>query len=375
MWSARWTGTLTPAETGLYRFSLAESGMATLKIAGQTFGPAYREATQFIVGPHYALQGTVRLTAQAGAGRDRLLGISGLFSQEIHFGWQVPSQSGIPAAVAAARQADVAIVFANDAQGEGMDRTSLSLPGDQDQLIDAVAAANRRTIVVLNTGGPVLMPWLGAVDGVLEAWYPGQAFGTAIAAVLFGDADPAGRLPVTFPASDTQGPAPVTQPGHYPGVTGDGSYDEGLDVGYRWYDATGQRPLFPFGYGLSYESFAVSGVTRPTTGPAAPPPWPRGSRTPPGGPARPRWSSTWPRPRPRRSRPSSSRATPTWTSRPGRARSSLFRLTASDLAYYDRPAAGSSSPPAATPSSSVPPRPTSATPSAFAQANRAAPSR
>jgi len=261
LWSAKWTGTITPAETGLYRFSLAESGIATLKIAGQTFGPAYREATQFIVGPHYDLQGTVRLTA----GKPVPVEIdysstSGLFSQEIHFGWQTPSQSGIPAAVAAARQADVAIVFANDAQGEGMDRTTLSLPGDQDQLIEAVADANRHTIVVLNTGGPVLMPWLRAVDGVVEAWYPGQAFGTAIAAVLFGDADPAGRLPVTFPASDTQGPAPATQPRHYPGAGGTVSYDEGLDVGYRWYDATGQQPLFPFGYGLSYERFAVSSV-------------------------------------------------------------------------------------------------------------------
>ncbi len=261
LWSAKWTGTLTPAETGLYRFSLAESGIATLKIAGQTFGPAYREATQFLVGPHYVLQGAVRLTAGTPVPVEiDYSSISGLFTQEIHFGWQTPSQSGIPAAVEAARHADVAIVFANDAQGEGMDRTSLSLPGDQDQLISAVARANRRTIVVLNTGGPVLMPWLHAVDGVLEAWYPGQAFGTAIAGVLFGDANPAGRLPVTFPASDTQGPAPVTQPQHYPGVNGVARYDEGLAVGYRWYDATGQRPLFPFGYGLSYESFAVSGV-------------------------------------------------------------------------------------------------------------------
>jgi len=261
LWSAKWTGTLTPGETGLYRFSLAESGIATLKIAGQTFGPAYREATQFLVGPHYVLQGAVRLTAgQPVPVEIDYSSISGLFSQEIHFGWQTPSQSGIPGAVQAARHADVAIVFANEAQGEGMDRASLSLPGDQDQLIEAVANANRHTIVVLNTGGPVLMPWLHAVDGVLEAWYPGQTFGTAIAAVLFGDADPAGRLPVTFPASDTQGPAPATQPQHYPGVNGVVSYDEGLDVGYRWYDATGQQPLFPFGYGLSYQSFAVSGV-------------------------------------------------------------------------------------------------------------------
>jgi beta-glucosidase len=128
LWSATWTGTLTPGQTGLYRFSLAESGIATLKIAGQTFGPAYREATQFLVGPHYVLQGAVRLTA----GHPVPVQIdysssSGLFSQEIHFGWQTPSQSGIPAAAEAARHADVAIVFANEAQGEGMDRTSLHL--------------------------------------------------------------------------------------------------------------------------------------------------------------------------------------------------------------------------------------------------------
>ncbi len=151
-------------------------------------------------------------------------------------------------------------MFANDAQGEGMDRNSLELPGDQDQLIEAVAQANRDTIVVLNTGGPVLMPWLHDVQGVLETWYPGQQFGTAIAAVLFGDANPGGRLPVTFPANANQGPAPASQPNHYPGVNGVVDYDEGLDVGYRWYDATGQRPLFPFGYGLSYEQFDVSGV-------------------------------------------------------------------------------------------------------------------
>jgi beta-glucosidase len=209
------------------------------------------------------LQGTVRLTA----GRPvpitiEYSGKSAVFSpQEIHFAWQPPSASGIPAAVDAAKHADVAIVFANDAQGEGMDRTSLSLPGDQDRLIEAVAAANRRTIVVLNTGGPVLMPWLRDVNAVLEAWYPGQQFGPAIAAVLFGDVDPGGRLPVTFPASDTQMPASASQPERYPGVNGDARYDEGLNVGYRWYDQTGQRPRFPFGYGLSYADFQLSDAT------------------------------------------------------------------------------------------------------------------
>ena len=262
VWSARWTGTLTPTESGLYRFTLSEAGIATLKVAGQTFGPAYREATQFIVGPHYVVQGTVPLIAgQSVPVEIDYSSRSGLFSHEIHFGWQTPSQSEIPAAVTAAHHADVAVVFANDAQGEGMDRYSLSLPGDQNQLIDQVARANRRTIVVLNTGGPVLMPWLHQVQGVLEAWYPGQQFGSAIAALLFGDANPGGRLPVTFPANESQGPARATPPSTYPGdANGNESYAEGLDVGYRWYDATGQRPLFPFGYGLSYESFRVSDV-------------------------------------------------------------------------------------------------------------------
>jgi beta-glucosidase len=99
------------------------------------------------------------------------------------------------------------------------------------------------------------MPWLDRVGAVLEAWYPGQQFGTALAAVLFGDSDAGGRLPVTFPASDEQGPAPPSQPERYPGVNGEEHYDEGLLVGYRWYDATGQRPLFPFGYGRSYAHF------------------------------------------------------------------------------------------------------------------------
>ena len=262
VWSAKWTGTLTPTESGLHRFTLSAAGIASLKVAGQTFGPAYREATQFIVGPSYVVQGSVQLIAgQSVPVEIDYSSRSGLFSHEIHFGWQTPSQSEIPAAVAAARNADTAIVFANDAQGEGMDRYSLSLAGDQNQLIDAVAHANRHTIVVLNTGGAVLMPWLNEVQGVLEAWYPGQQFGAAIAAVLFGDANPGGRLPVTFPADQNQGPAAANPPNTYPGdANGNESYAEGLDVGYRWYDATGQRPLFPFGYGLSYERFDVSGV-------------------------------------------------------------------------------------------------------------------
>ncbi len=337
VWSAKWTGTLTPSESGLYRFTLSEAGIATLKIAGQTFGPAYREATQFIVGPSYVVNGAVELTANQPVPVEiDYSSASGLFSHEIHFGWQTPSGSRIPAAVTAARSADVAIVFANDAQGEGMDRYSLSLAGDQNQLIDAVAQANRRTIVVLNTGGPVLMPWLNEVRGVLEAWYPGQQFGTAIAAVLFGDANPGGRLPVTFPADQNQGPAAADAPNTYPGdVNGNESYAEGLDVGYRWYDATGQRPLFPFGYGLSYQTFRVSNAhafynpfrgeayvlaritnTSRSAGPATVELF---LQSPPAAQEPPKQLKGY----------------TNVTLAPGQTRFVLFRLTPSDLAYYN----------------------------------------
>ena len=261
LWSARWTGTVTPSESGLYRFSLLQAGLATLWVDGQRVGPGYREGVQFLAGPRYPMQAAVRLTAGKPASiRIDYSSSAQLFGAQVHLAWQPPSASGIPAAVEAARHADAAIVLANNGQGEGMDRTTLALPGDQDQLIDAVAAVNRRTIVVLDTGGPVLMPWLRHVEGVLQAWYPGQQFGAALAPVLFGDSDPGGRLPITFPASDAQGPAPPTRPERYPGVNGAQHYDEGIFVGYRWYDQFRQQPLFPFGYGLSYADFRFGHV-------------------------------------------------------------------------------------------------------------------
>jgi beta-glucosidase len=133
-------------------------------------------------------------------------------------------------------------------------------PVDQDQLIAKVAAANPNTIVVLNTGGPVLMPWLGQIKGLFEAWYPGQQDGNAIAAVLFGDVNPSAKLPETFPKSRADIPTQTQQ--QYPGVTEPSgvpraTYSEGLLVGYRWYDAKRITPLFPFGFGLSYSSFRL----------------------------------------------------------------------------------------------------------------------
>jgi beta-glucosidase len=136
------------------------------------------------------------------------------------------------------------VVFASNYEAEGGDLASIDLPGVQNELIQQVAAANPHTVVVLNTSSAVTMPWLDKVGAVVEAWYPGQTSGTALAHVLFGDANPSGKLPVTFPASDAQRPARSTV--EYPGDGNDVYYSEGLLVGYRWYDAMDQTPLFPF---------------------------------------------------------------------------------------------------------------------------------
>jgi beta-glucosidase len=170
----------------------------------------------------------------------------------------VSSSDGTDPAAAArlAASADAAVVIVGDQEREGADRPSLSLTGNQDQLVTAVLAANPHTVVVLNSGAPVLLPWVDAAPAILQAWYPGEEDGNALAALLFGDVNPSGKLPVTFPRTETQTPA--AQPERYPGVNGTATYSEGLQVGYRWYDAQGQEPLFPFGFGLSYTSFAFS---------------------------------------------------------------------------------------------------------------------
>ena len=165
-------------------------------------------------------------------------------------------------AAAGARHVDLVIVFATRWQMEGRDSGSLSLPEGQDELIDKVSRANPNTIVVLETGNPVRMPWLAGVRAVLEAWYPGQEGGAAIADVLTGAVNPSGRLPMTFPVDESQNPRPV--------ITGFGDpdrtrivvdYVEGADVGYRWFARHDLKPLFAFGYGLSYTRFAYADLS------------------------------------------------------------------------------------------------------------------
>ncbi|MFD5152036.1 beta-glucosidase [Streptomyces mutabilis] len=255
-WSARWTGTITPPVTGWVRVAALLSGAAKVVIDGTTVFSGSRYLWDSWLGPNEsAIGGVVELEG----GRPVPLTVeystrdAGDRGPSMKLGWQ--PHSLIPAAVETAAKADVAVVFVNNYTGEAIDRDDLSLPGDQDRLIEAVAAANPRTVVVLNTSGPMLMPWLNRVRGVLQAWYLGAATGTAVANVLYGDADPGGRLPVTFPAREDQGPTRYTG-SKSDGVGGEVVYDEGVHVGYRWYYKHGETPLFPFGHGLSYTSFS-----------------------------------------------------------------------------------------------------------------------
>jgi beta-glucosidase len=168
------------------------------------------------------------------------------------------SGSSDSSAASAAAAASVAVVFVSLAESEGSDLTSIDLGSTDDSLIDAVAAANPHTIVVLNTGSAVTMPWLSSAAGVLEAWYPGQEDGTAIASILFGNTNPSGHLTVTFPTSLSE--VPASTPAQWTGTNGTVQYSEGIDVGYRWYQANNVTPLFPFGYGLSYTTFSFSNL-------------------------------------------------------------------------------------------------------------------
>lgn len=165
----------------------------------------------------------------------------------------------IKAAAKLAAASDVVVLFANQWLAESIDAVSLSLPDNQDALIAAVAKANPKTIVVLETGGPVTMPWLDKVSSVLQAWYPGTSGGEAIGRVLFGEVNPSGHLPVTFPASENQLPrVKVDGDIKQPNLRFDVNYQEGAAVGYKWFDLKKLTPLFPFGFGLSYSTFSYS---------------------------------------------------------------------------------------------------------------------
>ena len=245
------TGILTAPQTGTYVIALKSVGRrSALSVDGAQVlaNPGLRPTTTYSVG------------VSLRAGQKYAVRVSG--GSAASLSWATPSDlaPGIAQAVAAAKAARTAVVVvSDDTESEAADRTSLNLPSAQNELISAVAAANPRTVVVIDAGAPVVMPWISQVASVVDAWYPGESNGTALAAVLFGRVDPGGHLPVTFPVDLSQ--VPESSPAQFPGENGQVLYSEGIDVGYRYYDADEKTPLFPFGYGLSYTRFAYSGLT------------------------------------------------------------------------------------------------------------------
>jgi len=254
--SVRWTGTLSTDTSGAHTFMLQNTGIAKLYLDGRLvcenvvkesrgFPPSHSESrVELVAGQSYDLK--VEYI------RPPEVDFASLF---VRFAYSPdPDQDDrLERAVAAARDADLALVFAGwpvSYESEGRDRPGIQLTGRQDELIQAVAAANPRTVVVLNCGSPVAMPWVDQVAAIVEAYYPGQENGNAVANVLLGDVNPSGKLTVTFPKRIEDTPAYTNfGPGR------EVMYGEGIFVGYRHYDQRQVEPLFPFGHGLSYTTF------------------------------------------------------------------------------------------------------------------------
>ena len=284
--SARWTGTLTAPATGQYVLAVTSLGSFALHLDGRlALGtmPAALDSGDPVPTTKYpygalTMRGpgtrpevsTASLDLVAGQRVDILLEYAAdtaeqgfLTGAQVRLGWVPPDGLVPPDAAAAAgiaARCDAAVVIVRGYESEGADRPSLLLPNGQEELVRAVCAANPRTAVVLMTGSPVqTQGWDEEAGAVVQAWFPGQQQGTALARVLFGDADPGGRLPLTFPVSDGQ--VPLRGAAAYPGEGGQVTYDEGVFVGYRGYDSREIEPRFPFGYGLSYTSFSYSSLT------------------------------------------------------------------------------------------------------------------
>ncbi len=265
--SVRWTGSLRAPATGEYTLSLTHLGTARLYLDGQVLiddpGLALRvdRVTRHLVAGEqhelrieYAADRPEQAApAPGGPGGFALIG------GKVRLGWEHPPgviPSPMQEAAALAGRSDVAVVVVRDYNSEHADRPTLTLPNEQDLLVQTVVASNPRTIVVIASGGPVLMPWLDQVPAVLECWYGGQEVGHAVADILFGDVTPSGKLPVTFPRSESD--TPVSQESQYSRTEKVARFSEGPCVGYRGYDQLDIEPLFPFGYGLSYTGFAYS---------------------------------------------------------------------------------------------------------------------
>ncbi|MCA9945850.1 MAG: glycoside hydrolase family 3 C-terminal domain-containing protein, partial [Anaerolineales bacterium] len=253
--SLRLQGTLTVPESGTYQLQMWSIGQARLAVDGDLVLDQWTGDLD--------QRTAVDLTLEA----NKPVSILVEYVTDTDSRWRTLRLGCVPplpadpiqTAVELAAQADVAIVVAGlsrEWESEGFDRVDMKLPGEQDELIARVAAANPNTVVVLNVGSPVEMPWVDSVTAVLQQWYGGQDAGHALADVLFGDVTPSGKLPTTFPQRLQDNPAYI----NYPGENGRVHYGEGIFVGYRYYDQKEIAPLFPFGHGLSYTTFAYGNL-------------------------------------------------------------------------------------------------------------------
>ena len=260
-----------PQVNGLHRFGLHATGPGRLYVDDVLvtgFWESWRKGRTFFEEGNEEISGDIFLEA----GKSYHIVVEfcsrpadNLSFSGLRFGVFVPmGDEEIAQAAKLAGECETALVFvgrSGDWDTEGSDLEGIALPGLQDALIKAVAEVNPRTIVILQTGGPVEMPWIDEVAGVLEAWYPGQEAGNSIADVLFGDAEPGGRLAQTFPVRWRDNPTHTQDKEIYPGLDGKVRYEEGVFVGYRHYDRTGIVPLFPFGFGLSYTHFSMADLS------------------------------------------------------------------------------------------------------------------
>lgn len=268
--SARARGTYTPEKSGTHRVGIYSAGFTKVFVDGKLIADA---ATNWTKGRTFFEEGCDEVVGELHLEAGRTYDVTiefvtkdfatlGLAAFACGIGLPL-GDADIAEAVETARNADAAVLFIGrngEWDTEGSDLPGIELPGRQNELVAAVAAVNPNTIVVLQTGGPIEMPWIDSVSGVLQAWYPGQEAGNAIADVLTGAAEPGGRLPQTFPVRWADNPAHSQDREVYPGLEGKIRYEEGIFVGYRHYDRLGMTPLYPFGFGLGYTSFALENL-------------------------------------------------------------------------------------------------------------------
>jgi beta-glucosidase len=245
--SVRWTGRLVAPVTGHYRLSFAADDGCRLFLDGKKI------IDHWVASPLDVETAEIDLTE--GQSYDLRAEYFQLSADAVaRLEWKVPDAAPFDEAIQAAKKSDVAVVVVTteETEGEARDRPSMALPNRQDDLIKAVATVNKNTVVVLNNGTPIdMQPWIDRVPGVLEVWFPGQEAGNALAAILFGDVNPSGKLPTTFGVRREDYP----DNGNFPGTNGVVNYAEGIYVGYRHFDKKNIEPLFPFGHGLSYTTF------------------------------------------------------------------------------------------------------------------------